>query len=256
MLSVPRLSVSMIADALEAPAAGGAVNYTVTVTNTGDVDFTSANRAYVYNAYAGIDDDADLGVPSSSHPGDASGQDAAQRVLWWEGPIPVGGQVTFSLPVTMRAGDPGDLLLRNQVRVSTTPLTGAARTAPCEPSEVAQEHCVVHELFRVDLDVTKRAYHKGTNVEIFDGASLEPGTEVVWRYTVTNTGSIALEDIELSDAVSETRIDLDGSTTTPSSLVISCPGTPAVASGPTVTIPDLAPGAERVCEAEGVVGGS
>lgn len=254
-LSVPRLSVMMTADVGEVPAAGHVVTYTVTVTNTGDVPFTSDNRAYVYNAYAGVDDDAVLGTPTSSVPGEASGQNPAQRLQWWEGPIPVGGHVTFTLPVAMRTGDPGDLVLRNQVRVSTTELTGSAPTAPCEPEEVAEGGCVAHELFRVGLDVTKQAFRKSDMSPLADGVDLAPGTEVVWRYTVQNTGSIALADVVLSDAVSETRTDLDGSTTSTSSPVISCPGSPAVASGTTVTIPSLAPGAERVCEAEGVVGG-
>lgn len=255
-LLVPRLTVTKVADAGEVPAAGQTVTYTVTMTNTGNVAFTAGAPAYIYDAYAGVDDDAELGSVTASSPG-TSGVDSDNRVLWWYGAIPVGGSVTFTIPVTMRAGDPGDLVLRNTVRVSTQPLSTAQQTAPCVPGspEETAGRCVTHELFRVGLDVTKQAFRKSDMSPLADGVDLAPGTEVVWRYTVQNTGSIALADVVLSDAVSETRTDLDGSTTSTSSPVISCPGSPAVASGTTVTIPSLAPGAERVCEAEGVVGG-
>lgn len=259
-LLVPRLTVTKSADVVEVPAAGQTVTYTVTVTNSGNVSFTAGSPAYVYDAFAGVDDDAVLGPASASVPG-TSGVDSGNRVLWWYGAIPVGGSVTFSIPVTMRASDPGDLVLRNAVRVSTQPLSTAQQTASCiegSPEETAGR-CAAHELYRVGINVVKRAFlasDSSFSTPLADGVTLAPGTAVVWRYTVQNAGSIPLEDIVLSDAVSETRTWLDGSTTSISSPEISCPGSPAVASGTTVTIPSLAPGAQRTCQAEGVVGDS
>ena len=89
-----------------------------------------------------------------------------------------------------------------------------------------------------------------------DGVELAPGTAVVWRYTLTNIGSVALTNVTLTDAATDTRTDAAGTTTTNTNPTISCPGTPTVAPGTTVTISTLAAGASRICQATGTIGGT
>lgn len=167
--------------------------------------------------------------------------------------------MTFTIPMTMRPGDPGDLVLRNVARVSATPLGPAQQRADCVAGSVEQlaGGCAAAELFRVGLDVSKDAFLASDTsfmTPLPAGAALEPGTPVVWRYTVRNSGSVALEDITVSDAAVETRADDSGTTTTPWTPVIECPDDPAVTPGATVRIPELAGGASLVCWAEGVIG--
>ena len=89
-----------------------------------------------------------------------------------------------------------------------------------------------------------------------NGVELPPGTAVVWRYTLTNIGSVALTNVTLTDAATDSRTDADGTTTTNTNPTITCPGTPTVVPGRTVTIPTLAAGASRICQAAGTIGGS
>gem|GEM_PF-6391514 len=259
LLRVPKLEVTKTANVDTVPSSGGTVTYTVTATNVGNGSYTASQPAYVYDYYGAADDDAVLGTPVPSAPGD-SGQDAGNHLLWWSGALSAGSQVTFSIPMTVRPS-PGDLVMTNIVRVSNTALTTAQARAQCVAGspEATARVCARSDLYRVGLEVTKRAYLASDgsfSSPIADASALAPGTPVVWRYTVRNTGSITLTGIQLSDIATDTKTDETGITTVTSSPTISCSGNPAVTSGTTVTIPSLAGSTERVCQASGVIGGT
>src|SRR5690606_2673624 len=151
------------------------------------------------------------------------------RVIWWYGALDAGDDVVFTLPMTVRAS-PGDRHMRNTARASNTTLSMAAASASCEPGspEAVAQTCASSDLFAVGLEVTKRAYRASDNSLIADGSELAPGTAVVWRYTVSNTGSIALSDVGLTDAATANNTDANGSVTATTSPVIACAGSPAV----------------------------
>jgi len=251
LLRVPALAVTKTADVANMPAAGGVVTYSVVATNVGNGDYTAANPARLYDDLAGVTDDATLGTPTAV-PGGAvttSGQ-----VVSWTGPLAEGASVTLTIPVTVRT-TPGDRVMTNVARVSTTTLTAAQVTCTQGSADETAQVCARHALYRSEVGVTKEAFRDAAfTTPVASGASLAPGTTVHWRYTVRNTGTTALTGLVLTDTATDTRTDANGTESATSTPVISCPGTPAVTPGTSVTIPSLAPGASRVCTASAPVG--
>ena len=253
------LRITKVANRDRVPAAGQAVTYTVTATNIGNAAYTdtTGQRANVYDDVGGAVDDAVLGSITRS-PSSLPAPTTSSNRISWSGPLGPGASVVLTYSMTVRPdAQLGDKIMTNVARASSTPVSSdAAIVCPPESADLMAGLCARVDLYRVDVEVTKRAHHAETNEPIGDGTSVPPGTPVVWRYTVRNTGSIALTGIQLTDSATETKWESGDSMTVPLSLEISCDGTPAVTPGTTVTIPTLAPGAQRVCQAEGVIGGT
>ena len=94
----------------------------------------------------------------------------------------------------------------------------------------------------------------GFTSPIASGTALTPGTAVVWRYTVRNTGSGTVTGMSLTDVATDVRTDVGGTTTATTSPTITCPGYPPAT---TVTGMTLAAGASIACTSQSrTIGGS
>ncbi|MCD2498457.1 DUF11 domain-containing protein [Microbacterium sp. W2R] len=145
---------------------GGVVTYTVTVTNTGDVDYTVSEPASFSDDLSGVLDDA-------TYNGDASnGATVSGNTLTWSGPLPVGGSRTITYSVTVDSTVTGDFTLRNAV-VPTSPGGGCATDGECTTTTPVQALSVV----------------KTTSA-----TSVLPGEVIDYTITVTNIGQLDYTD--------------------------------------------------------------
>ena len=112
---VPQLTIAKTADAAEV-VAGGTVNYTITVTNTGQTPYTGATLT---DPLTGVLDDATYGNDASATSGAVS---YAAPNLTWTGDLVVGAAATITYSVTTLPSGGGDHSLLNTV---VSPTTGA-----------------------------------------------------------------------------------------------------------------------------------
>ncbi|WP_396230996.1 hypothetical protein, partial [Frankia sp. EI5c] len=86
---------------------GGVVNYTVTITNSGETPYTGAAVA---NNLTGALDDAVYGGDATASTGSVA---FAGQTLTWTGDLGVGQVATVTYSLTVRNPDPGDKVMRN-----------------------------------------------------------------------------------------------------------------------------------------------
>lgn len=252
LLRVPRLVVTKSANATVMPGTGGVVTYTVVATNVGNGAFSSGTPARVYDNLAGVADDATVGTATAAPAGGSL--TTSGSLVTWQGALNAGSSVTLTIPATVLAA-PGDRVMTNVARGSNVALAAASVTCTAGSADETAQVCARHVLYRSEVRVTKEAFTSATfTTPVASGSALAPGTTVHWRYTVQNTGSGPLTGVVLTDTATDTRTDADGTTTATTSPVITCPGSPAVTPGTSVTIPSLAAGASRVCTASAAVG--
>ncbi len=194
---------------------GGKVTYTVTVKNTGSVDYSATDLVSVTDSLAGIVDDA-------TYDNDAtSGASYDQPVLTWGITLPVNATKSFHYSVTIKAPGSGDGHLADSL---TTSLGGNCPAAAACLSSV----------------VGLRAY---TVAVTADRVGATNGTVVNYVLTVKNAGSVAFTtDTPASFATDLTNV-LDDATWTgpvPAGAQYKAPNltwSGALAVGTSVTLP-------------------
>jgi uncharacterized repeat protein (TIGR01451 family) len=102
---------------------GDTVTYTITVVNTGQVDFTAADPASYTDDLTDVLDDARYNDDATN------GASYAEPELTWQGALPIAGSETFTYSVTVDDPDRGDGKLLNVV------------TTPTDPGGVEQANC-------------------------------------------------------------------------------------------------------------------
>ncbi|WP_155990762.1 GEVED domain-containing protein [Paraoerskovia marina] len=175
--STPVASLGLVktSDADGSAAAGDVVTYTVTVTNTGEADYTDANPVVVADDLAGVLDDATYGADATVSPDQgAVAYDAP--VLTWTGPLAVGESVDITYSVTVDDSSTGDGVLDNTV-------VGPPESS-C-PDGAESPDCTVTVPLR-SLEIVKTS----------DGGAdqIEGGQVVTYTVTVTNTGEADYTD--------------------------------------------------------------
>ncbi len=195
-------TVNKVADIADAKS-GDTVHYTVTVTNTGQADYTAGSPATISDDLTGVIDDAVFNNDAAASAGPAP--TFASPTLSWAGPLPVGGTVTLTYSVTVNpAGQLGDNALDNVVTGGTNCPAGS--TAP---------ECRVH------IPILNVADFK--SVDPVSTTEVAPGQELT--YTLTFTGQSTGGTVDRVDNL--TRV-LDDATIT----------SPPVASDPALTVTD------------------
>ncbi|MCW2495751.1 putative Ig domain-containing protein [Jatrophihabitans sp.] len=173
---VPALVITKTASA-SAVAAGSSVQYTVTVTNTGQTGYEPAT---VTDSLAGVLDDASYSGDATADVGNLTYSD---RVLVWSGALPVGTTATISYTVTTLFPATGDRSLANTA-------LSAAPGSNCVTGSDPRCRSTVAVLVPA-LVVTKTA----------DTAGVVAGGTVHYTLTATNAGQADYPAVTLTDAL-------------------------------------------------------
>jgi uncharacterized repeat protein (TIGR01451 family) len=110
---------------------GSTVTYTIVVTNTGQVDYTSSRPASFSDDLSKVLDDATYNNDASN------GATYKAPVLSWAGPLLVGKSVTITYSVTVNSPDTGDGNLHNAV------VTPAGTGGDC-PTGASNDNCATN----------------------------------------------------------------------------------------------------------------
>ncbi|MDN4614117.1 hypothetical protein P5G50_06590 [Leifsonia sp. F6_8S_P_1B] len=152
-------SVTKTSSAAGPVHAGDTVTYTVTVTNTGQADYTSAVPATIADDLSDVLDDATYVAGSATNGAVVSG-----NTLTWSGPLAVGATLPITYQVLVGPAGTGDGTLTNRV-------TGG----DCDPAG----SCVTTNPLQA-MTVTKTA----------DRTDVVPGDTVTFTVTVKNSGAV------------------------------------------------------------------
>ncbi|GGU43699.1 DUF11 domain-containing protein [Nocardioides albus] len=166
VVPTPGLDITKSADPSGPVTPGETVTYTVTVENTGKVDYTAENPATFTDDLTAVIDDATYNDDASASVGSAT---YAEPTLSWSGPLPVGETATITYSVTVDDPPGGDGKLTNAV------------VGPDESNcdDGTEEGCHIVTPVRA-LEITKTS----------DPAAVNAGGTVTYTVTVENTGNV------------------------------------------------------------------
>ncbi len=198
---IRHFAVTKSATPVEGVQPGDVVEYTITVTNDGEADYTAVAPAGVRDDMSDVLDDASYNRDAeaiSSTGAVIPGPAFAAEVLTWAGPLPVGEVVTITYSVTVT--NQGDADLVN----SASPVCGAG--VICDPSTPPVEVL----LPRITPDKTS---------DPASGSDVAAGAVITYTLTFTNdgqaTGEVGATD-DLSDVIDDAaltgdpQVDLEG----------------------------------------------
>ena len=205
---VPTKSFDVVKSASQTTAiAGDTITYTITLSNTGSVAYTSAagEQASFSDDLSTVLDDASY-VAGSLTNGAVLGAD---NVIRWSGPLPVGGTEAFTYVVKVHTPDTGDHSLVN--RVLTPPGIGGSCTT--DSTDPACQFVVPVKSYTVSKTVTPE--------------QAQPGDRVSYTIVVTNTGQVDYTNGAPASLTDDLSAVLDDASYNGGVLATS--GTPAVA---------------------------
>ncbi|TIC85050.1 DUF11 domain-containing protein [Nocardioides sp. GY 10113] len=217
VLPVKQLDIVKTVDPSDEASPGDTVTYTVTVTNTGQADYTAGNPAIVTDDLSDVLDDATYNNDADS--GGVGDVSFSTPNLTWSGPLAAGDSVTITYSVTVNDAVSGDGLLVNSV-------VGPPESN-CDTG--TEEDCTTEVPIRA-LEIVKSS----------DGAEdVAPGDTVTYTITVTNSGQVPYVDPDLATFTDDLSDILDDATFGDVSADIG----DAVFSDPNITWSgELAPG--------------
>ncbi len=175
---IPALSIATTADRSTATP-GDRVRFTITLTNTGETPYANASVA---TSLADVLDDATFDGTISASSGMAG---YAAPNLTWTGGIPIGGTVSISYEVVIKAQGFG-----NRQLTSTVSSTAPGNSCPSGSGNAACTATVTVLLPR--LTIAKSA----------DRATTVPGGVVAYTIVITNDGEVAQTAVTVDDSLS------------------------------------------------------
>ena len=184
--SVPVAMITMTAAASTATATpGSTVGYTITITNTGQVDISGT--AFTL-PLAGVLDDAAYNHDAGATTGLVS---FTSPDLTWTGDLNPGDSATITFTVTVNNPDTGDKTL-------TATLTSATPGASCPASGTAPAACTTTVTVLIPaLAITKTA----------STATTTPGSAVQYTITATDTGQTPYTGAVVTDNLTSVLAD-------------------------------------------------
>ncbi|TDP96424.1 DUF7507 domain-containing protein [Labedaea rhizosphaerae] len=182
---IPGLSVTTAVDRATATP-GDRVVYTITVTNTGQ---TPQSDLTVTASLSDVLDDATFDGAVTATSGAAS---YTAPTVTWTGTLAVGTTATISYAVVVRAPDPGDQ------RLAVTAVAPAAGSS-CPATNPAPSCTATTVVFVPRLSITKSAENPTTT----------PGSVVLYRIVVDNTGETAYDAATLRDPLEDVLFGAD-----------------------------------------------
>ncbi len=117
-------------------SAGELIHYTITITNTGKVAFTTSHPATVNDDMTQVLDDASYNTDAKAS---AGGLTYREPVLAWSGPLPLSASVTITYTLTVKATGSGDGKLHNVITTPTDP--GGTHLANCPTGTSPGSEC-------------------------------------------------------------------------------------------------------------------
>lgn len=207
---LPALTIDKTASSTSLPADGGAVTYTVKVTNTGPGDYSSAHPASFTDNLSSVLDDATYNGDASAPAGSAVSVSGSK--LSWSGPLAAGASATVTYSVTYHANQGGDHKLINDACV---PATQAAS---------ADGGCAA-------VQVPAAAYTAWKTVNPASGTTVQAGDTVTYTLYFKNTGA--------ADAAINSTDDLSGvldDATLSASAPVTSQGLSASVTGSTLSV--------------------
>ncbi len=179
---VPRLSVTKTSPDLATARIGDPVHYTVTMTNTGDGDYTVSDPAHVVDDLSEVLDDA-------TYNGDADAPNGtvtyAEPQIRWTGPLAAGAQVSLDYTVTLTGA--GDRSVRNTAfQVGCDP-----ENAGCDP--VVPDTCEdgIDPVTGQACAILGRDFGRLVSTKTASAATATDGTVITYEVTIENTGAAA-----------------------------------------------------------------
>lgn len=158
---------------------GDVVEYSITITNDGGIDWTGDRPAKLNDSLADVLDDATYNDDASN------GAVVDGSMLTWSGPLPVGESVTVEYTVTVNKPVTGDGILDNVV---TTPPEVPSNCESSDPEEGVSS----------DPDCVKRTLVKSYKTIKTSSAAgtVKPGDRITYTVTVINNGQLPYTEEE------------------------------------------------------------
>ena len=195
---------------------GGAVQYTITITDTGQTDYVNA---IVTDNLAGLLDDATYNTDATSTTGAIS---YTSPTLTWTGDLAVGDSTTITYSATANNPDTGDKTIVN-------PVTSSDAGSTCPPASGNADCRTTTAVLTPALTIVTSA----------DTLSAIPGQAVGFTVTATNTGQLPFAAASFTAALAGV---LDDATYT--SGVAATTGTATITAGTLAWTGTLAIGAQ------------
>ncbi|WP_170028586.1 DUF11 domain-containing protein [Diaminobutyricimonas aerilata] len=199
---------------------GDVVEYAVTITNDGGIDWTDARPAMFDDNLAAVLDDATYnGDVEATLDGDVvPGAEVSGTILHWQGPLARGESVIVTYSVTINAPVSGDGILDNVV---TTPeeVPSNCTAMPSEPSPGEGEGeiggaAAGDPTSSSDPDCATRTLVKSyVTTKTSDAAGkVKPGDRITYTITVVNNGQVDYTDEQPASFVDDFSQVLDDAT--------------------------------------------
>ncbi|PWD50824.1 hypothetical protein C8046_09360 [Serinibacter arcticus] len=163
---------------------GDTVTYTVTVRNTADVAYTTANPAAFVDDLSGVIGGATIGTPTVTGGGSAAYSATPTPRITWSGPLAIGATVTVTYTATVRNVGGGSL-------TNSVAATGAAGTCAAAPATCVTAHPITPTTLTVQKDVVGR----GSPTDQFALRLAQGATTVATATTAGTANGIQVQQI-------------------------------------------------------------